>query len=119
MIQVDGADNVQTYTGLPRATPSQEAAREFRVLNSTYLAEYGRALGGFVNILTKSGTKRNFSFESSRRKAACSIRRTVGLGKVVNQSDNILVRKPSTLIFHFCDDGLPLFLCKPRGVHSF
>ncbi len=58
MIQVDGADNVQTFTGLPRATPSQEAAREFRVLNSTYLAEYGRALGGFVNIVTKSGTNR-------------------------------------------------------------
>jgi len=58
MIQVDGADNVQTFTGLPRATPSQEAAREFRVLNSTYLAEYGRAMGGFVNIVTKSGTNR-------------------------------------------------------------
>ncbi|MGH9329280.1 MAG: carboxypeptidase regulatory-like domain-containing protein, partial [Vicinamibacterales bacterium] len=57
-IQVDGADNIQTFTGLPRATPSQEAAREFRVLNSTYLAEYGRALGGFVNIVTKSGTNR-------------------------------------------------------------
>ncbi|HKX28486.1 MAG TPA: carboxypeptidase regulatory-like domain-containing protein [Blastocatellia bacterium] len=56
LIQVDGADNIQTYTGLPRATPSQEAAREFRVLNSSYLAEYGRALGGFVNIVTKSGT---------------------------------------------------------------
>src|SRR5215468_1947829 len=56
MIQVDGADNVQTFTGLPRATPSQEAAREFRVLNSTYLSEYGRALGGFVNIVTRSGT---------------------------------------------------------------
>jgi outer membrane receptor protein involved in Fe transport len=56
MIQVDGADNVQTFTGLPRATPSQEAAKEFRILNSAYLAEYGRALGGFVNIVTKSGT---------------------------------------------------------------
>jgi hypothetical protein len=55
---VDGADNVQTFTGLPRATPSQEAAKEFRVLNSTYLAEYGRASGGFVNIVTKSGTNR-------------------------------------------------------------
>src|SRR5215813_6289488 len=55
LIQVDGADNVQTFTGLPRATPSQEAASEFRVLNSTYLAEYGRALGGFVNIITRSG----------------------------------------------------------------
>ncbi len=55
LIQVDGADNIQTFTGLPRATPSQEAASEFRVLNSTYLAEYGRAMGGFVNIITRSG----------------------------------------------------------------
>jgi outer membrane receptor protein involved in Fe transport len=58
LILVDGADNIQTFTGLPRATPSQEAAQEFRILNSTYLAEYGRALGGFVNIVTKSGTNR-------------------------------------------------------------
>src|SRR5215468_7913599 len=56
LIQVDGADNVQTITGTPRATPSQEAASEFRVLNSTYMAEYGRALGGYVNIITRSGT---------------------------------------------------------------
>src|ERR1051326_8477014 len=40
MIQVDGATNIQTVTGLPRATPSQEAVREFRILNSTYPAEY-------------------------------------------------------------------------------
>jgi hypothetical protein len=58
MILVDGADNIQTFTGLPRATPSQESALEFRVLNSTYLAEYGRVLGGFVNIITKSGTNK-------------------------------------------------------------
>ncbi|HLJ86898.1 MAG TPA: TonB-dependent receptor [Candidatus Angelobacter sp.] len=55
MILVDGAENVQTFTGLPRVTPSQEAVQEFRVLNSTYLSEYGRASGGFVNIVTKSG----------------------------------------------------------------
>jgi carboxypeptidase family protein len=55
LIQVDGADSIQTFTGTPRATPSQEAASEFRILNSTYLAEYGRAMGGFVNIITRSG----------------------------------------------------------------
>ena len=55
LILVDGADNIQTFTGLPRATPSMEAAHEFRILNSTFLAEYGRAMGGFVNIVTKSG----------------------------------------------------------------
>ena len=56
MILVDGAGNVQTFTGLPRVTPSQEAVQEFRILNSTYSSEYGRATGGFVNIVTKSGT---------------------------------------------------------------
>jgi outer membrane receptor protein involved in Fe transport len=60
LILVDGADNIQTFTGLPRATPSMEAAQEFRILNSTFLAEYGRAMGGFVNIVTKSGTN-NFN----------------------------------------------------------
>jgi hypothetical protein len=55
-ILVDGADNVQTFTGLPRITPSQEAAQEFRVVNNSFAAEYGGAMGGFVNIVTKSGS---------------------------------------------------------------
>lgn len=55
-ILIDGVDNVQTFTGLPRVTPSQEAAQEFRILNNTYLAEYGGSRSGFVNIVTKSGT---------------------------------------------------------------
>jgi hypothetical protein len=55
VLQVDGADNIQTMTGLPRATPSQEAAGEFRVLSTTYLPQYGGALVGFVNIVTRSG----------------------------------------------------------------
>src|SRR5204863_5490118 len=58
MILVDGVDNIQTFTGLPRVTPSQEAVQEFRILNSTFLAEYGRALAGFVNIITNSGTNK-------------------------------------------------------------
>jgi hypothetical protein len=55
-VLVDGADNVQTFTGLPRITPSQEAAQEFRVVNNTFASEYGGALGGYVNIVTKSGS---------------------------------------------------------------
>src|SRR5437016_464388 len=54
-ILVDGADNSQTFTGLPRATPPQEAAQEFRIQNRPYLAEYGGSRSGFVNIVTKSG----------------------------------------------------------------
>ncbi len=55
-VTVDGADNINTSTGSQRATPSQEAVSEFRVVNEGFGAEYGRALGGIVNIVTKSGT---------------------------------------------------------------
>ena len=56
MVTVDGADDINTATGSQRATPSQEAVSEFRVVNNSFGAEYGRALGGIVNIVTKSGT---------------------------------------------------------------
>src|SRR5262252_4432691 len=55
-VTVDGADNINTATGSQRATPPQEAVQEFRVVNNSFGAEYGRALGGIVNIITKSGT---------------------------------------------------------------
>lgn len=55
-VAVDGADNNQVSTHLQRAAPSQEAAQEFRVINSSYSTEFGRSLGGIVNIITKSGS---------------------------------------------------------------
>jgi hypothetical protein len=55
-IAVDGADNISTASGTQKYTPSQEAVREFRVINSSYSSEFGRAVGGIVNIITKSGT---------------------------------------------------------------
>ena len=55
-VTVDGADAINTVTGSQRSTPSQEAVSEFRVVNNGFGAEYGRALGGIVNIVTKSGT---------------------------------------------------------------
>lgn len=55
-ITIDGADNINTVTSSQRATPSQEAVSEFRVVNSSFGAETGRALGGLVDIVTKSGT---------------------------------------------------------------
>src|SRR5262249_3648474 len=48
--------NINTATGSQRSTPPQEAVQEFRVVNNAFGAEYGRALGGIVNIVTKSGT---------------------------------------------------------------
>lgn len=55
-VTVDGADDINAATGSQRATPSQEAVAEFRVVNNSFGAQYGRALGGIVNIVTKSGT---------------------------------------------------------------
>ena len=55
-VSVDGADAVDKSVGGVRATVSQEAVQEFQVITSNYMPEYGRATGGVVNIVTKSGT---------------------------------------------------------------
>ena len=55
-IMVDGLDNNDLVVGAVRATFSQEAIREFQVLTNSYSAEFGKAAGGVVNIVTKSGT---------------------------------------------------------------
>jgi Carboxypeptidase regulatory-like domain/TonB dependent receptor-like, beta-barrel len=55
-IVVDGADFVNSASGIQRATPPQESVQEFRVVNNSFGADYGRAMGGIVNIVTKSGT---------------------------------------------------------------
>jgi Carboxypeptidase regulatory-like domain len=55
-VTVDGADYIDEGTGSQRATPSQEAVSEFRVVNNSFGAEYGRALGGIVNVVSKTGT---------------------------------------------------------------
>jgi Carboxypeptidase regulatory-like domain len=55
-VSVDGADAVDNSTNGVRATVSQEAVQEFQVITSNYMPEYGRAMGGVVNIVTKSGS---------------------------------------------------------------
>jgi outer membrane receptor protein involved in Fe transport len=55
-INVDGADAGDKSVGGVRATVSQEAVQEFKVITSNYMPEYGRATGGVVNIITKSGS---------------------------------------------------------------
>src|SRR5690348_8962570 len=55
-IAIDGADNTSTASGVQKTTPSTDAVREFRVINNTYSVQAGRAVGGIVNIITKSGT---------------------------------------------------------------
>ena len=55
-IAVDGADDISTASGIQRGTPPQESVQEFRVINTDYSAEFGRASAGIVNIITRSGT---------------------------------------------------------------
>ena len=55
-ITVDGVDNNDQSVGSVRAIFSQEAVREFQVLTNSYSAEFGRASGGVVNIITRSGS---------------------------------------------------------------
>lgn len=60
-VQIDGADDNQAFfseeRGRTRAgySTSQAAVREFQVNTGVYSAEFGRAVGGVVNSVTKSG----------------------------------------------------------------
>ncbi|HKD50670.1 MAG TPA: carboxypeptidase regulatory-like domain-containing protein [Candidatus Acidoferrum sp.] len=56
MVSVDGADAVDNSINGIRSTISQEGVQEFQLILSNYNAEYGRATGGVVNIVTKSGS---------------------------------------------------------------
>lgn len=59
---VDGGDNNQAFFSEERGRTrinysiSQAAVREFQVNGANYSAEYGRAAGGVINTVTKSGT---------------------------------------------------------------
>src|SRR5437016_4072866 len=56
MVSVDGADAGDNSINGIRSTISQEGVQEFQLILSNYNAEYGRATGGVVNIVTKSGS---------------------------------------------------------------
>jgi len=56
LVNVDGFDAVDNSTNGVRSTVSQEAVREFQIITNGYAAEYGRASGGVVNIVTRSGS---------------------------------------------------------------
>jgi hypothetical protein len=72
--QMDGADNNDTYMNTNLPFPDPDAIQEFNVQTGNMSAEYGNAISGVVNIVTKSGTNqfhgdafdfvRNYIFDS-------------------------------------------------------
>ncbi len=91
-IQIDGVDNNNLFfgqalgrTGSGRAPYqfSQDAVQEFQVNTNSYSAEFGRAAGGTINVITKSGSNEfhgaAFDFYRDRALNANSLRYDAGL----------------------------------------
>ncbi len=55
-VNVDGADFTDNSINAARTTVSQEAVQEYQVSTNSYTAEFGRATGGIVNVVTRRGT---------------------------------------------------------------
>src|SRR6266850_4844549 len=94
MVSVDGADAGDNSINGIRSTISQEGVQEFQLILSNYNAEYGRATGGVINIVTKSGGNefhgdafgffRNKSFQA-RNAFSGSVDPTTGVLEPVKQ----------------------------------
>ena len=96
-VTIDGVDNNDSAVAAVRSTLSQEAVQEFQINRSNFSAEFGRAGGGLINIVSKSGSNhfggtvfaflRDQSWMQemhlrSARMAAESIRRMIGFSPV-------------------------------------
>ena len=55
---VDGAENNDPLQGGAALRYTQDSIQEFEVITTGYEAEFGRAQGGIVNVITRSGTNR-------------------------------------------------------------
>jgi outer membrane receptor protein involved in Fe transport len=55
-ILLDGAENVDLFTATVGQAVSPDVVQEYRIVTNNFEAQYGRASGGVVNVLTKSGT---------------------------------------------------------------
>src|SRR5262245_20920768 len=53
---LDDVDNNDGYTNISEPYPNPDAVQEFSVQSSTFDAQYGRGVGGVVNVVTRSGS---------------------------------------------------------------
>jgi outer membrane receptor protein involved in Fe transport len=54
--KIDGMENDSESVANPQSRVTQDAVAEVQVLTNQFSAEFGRALGGAVNVVTRSGT---------------------------------------------------------------
>src|SRR6476620_6986869 len=87
LVQVDGADFTHNSVNAARSTVSQEAVQEYQVATNSYAPEFGRATGGIVNVVTKSGSNdfRGHVFGFLRHK---SIQARNGLAPIIDNDPN-------------------------------
>jgi hypothetical protein len=55
-ILLDGVENVNVFDATIGLLVPQPAVQEFRIITNNFDSQYGRASGGVVNVVTKSGT---------------------------------------------------------------
>ncbi len=92
---IDGADNNQAFFSEARGrtrisyTISQSTIREFQVGTSNYSAEFGRAAGGLVNSITKSGDNqiRGEVFYFIRDQALNAVNPTLKVDPILNANN--------------------------------
>ena len=53
---LNGGNNTSVTYGVPVVNPNPDTVAEFRVIENSYSAEYGRSNGGVISVVTKSGT---------------------------------------------------------------
>lgn len=53
---MDNADNNDVYSNVSSPYPNPDAVQEFSIQSSSFDAQYGRSVGGVVNVVTRGGT---------------------------------------------------------------
>ena len=119
-IQIDGVDNNNLFfgqalgrTGSGRAPYqfSQDAVQEFQVNTNTFSAEFGRAAGGAINVVTKSDTNEfhgsAFDFYRDRALNANNLRYDAGLESFTGGKPSLIPNGRSFDTRRLLPDGTP------------